>query len=458
MPAEFVLKAKGLHIVDPLWVQHTVEVVHLMLYHPGMETTHPAFHELPLLVVAPVNNFLITGHHAAHTRDTQAALPALGRPFPQRFDLWVDEHGFRDRLGLWITGIFPDREYDHPLTDPDLGGRQAGAVPGRHGVKHVRHKVIQRGCVKLSDGLGNLPQDRMPHTKYCSNGHMRYTIKLNYFNNTLATMKAYNLRILLATSLFFLFLHPTFAEEPIRYYDIEIVVFEALDKPAESNELWPAAKELTIPDNAAILGRKYEGKLPPEYDTRLLFNTLAVKDYQLTRDMESLKASGKYRVLLHTGWRQPGLPKNEAITVYFKHAISSEATENQALQTVPTTTPTTGMETGSGTATTPAAVANLEGLITIVLSRYLHLDVEMLYHKQPKAASVDMFDSSFLEDRRGKEAVYYLQQNRRMRSKETHYIDHPVMSMLVRIMQYEGVISPTPVSKPAPVTKSSKKQ
>ena len=61
--------------------------------------------------------------------------------------------------------------------------------------------------------------------------------------------------------------------------------------------------------------------------------------------------------------------------------------------------------------------------------------------------ALDMFDSSFLEDRRGKEAVYYLHQNRRMRSKETHYIDHPVMSMLVRITPYEVVASPAAVSK-----------
>ena len=77
-------------------------------------------------------------------------------------------------------------------------------------------------------------------------------------------MKAYNLRILLGTGLFFFLFQLALSEENIRYYDIEIVVFESLQDTTENNEIWPTAKQLVIPENAAILGRKYEGKLPPD--------------------------------------------------------------------------------------------------------------------------------------------------------------------------------------------------
>ena len=275
-------------------------------------------------------------------------------------------------------------------------------------------------------------------------------------------MKAHNLRILLITGLFFNLFQPLLAEENIRYYDIELVVFESREITSESNEIWPTAKQLEVPEKAAILGRKFEGNIDPKYNQNLLFNMLAVEDYQLTEEVDSIKASEEYRLLLHTGWRQPGLARKEAITVYFNHAIAENygepeaATETSETITEATTaiettvaplTPALGPQLTPDTEQSNEAIANLEGLITIVLSRYLHLDAEILYKKETRSGTVDMFDSSFLEDRRGKESVFYLKQNRRMRSKETHLIDHPRFSMLVHITPYE---LPTPPA--APVT------
>lgn len=288
--------------------------------------------------------------------------------------------------------------------------------------------------VKLCDRLGDLLQDRIPHTKYCFDSHIRYTVILNFLNNTIATMKAYNLRILLATGLFLFLFQPVLSEENIRYYDIELVVFESLEENTYNNENWPTAKQLEIPENAAILGNKFEGKLPPEYDPKLLFNSLSVEDYQLKEEVESIQESEQYRLLLHTGWRQPGLPKKQAVTVYFNHTIAEddENTESEAVESSgDTATPSTEYESET------ESVARMEGLITIVLARYLHLNVEMLYKKEPRSEIVDMFDTSFLEERRNKDSVFYLKQNRRMRSKETHYIDHPKFSMLVRITPFE---------------------
>lgn len=267
-------------------------------------------------------------------------------------------------------------------------------------------------------------------------------------------MKAYNLRILLTTGLFFFLFQPLLADKEVRYYDVELVVFETIEAATDSNEIWPTAKQLQIPDNAAILGTKFEGKLPPEYDPSLLFNTLSVEEYQLKDEVENITASEKYRLLLHTGWRQPGIPRKEAVSVYVKHAVFEDngntTTEvfDESGKTVipakqePTDTTLVDLPTTSDSEI-PKPSANMEGLITIGLSRYLHLDVEMLYKKEPKTETVDMFDSSYLEDRRGKESVFYMKQNRRMRSKETHFIDHPKFSMLVRITPYE-VISAIP--------------
>lgn len=262
-------------------------------------------------------------------------------------------------------------------------------------------------------------------------------------------MKADNLRTLMMTGLFLFLTLPVLSEEDIRYYDIELVIFENLEETTDINEIWPAGKQLQIPENAAVLGRKYEGSLPAKYDPRFLFNTLPVNDYRLKEQVEAIKASEQYRLLLHTGWRQPGLPKQEAVTIYFNHAIAEQGGDTPA--TGETADKAAGMNVATAQAESlsslPAGiVANLEGLVTVVLSRYLHLDVEMLYKKEPNKDTVDMFDSSFLEDRRGQESQFYLQQNRRMRSKETHYIDHPIFSMLVRITPHEVVSTVAPVT------------
>lgn len=271
-------------------------------------------------------------------------------------------------------------------------------------------------------------------------------------------MTAHNLRFLFGIGLFFLLGAPASSQNEVRYYDIELVVFENLDEPTDNNEIWPAAKVLNLPDELAILGRKYEGKLASQYDPRTLFNVLTEEEYQLTEDIENLRASGQYRILLHTGWRQPGLARKQAISVYFKHAIADTDTPLEPLDATAINEPAqTPAQAGGLPEALPSplpiinpSMANLEGLITIVLSRYLHLDVEMLYKRDPSPAEVDMFDTSFLEDTRDKEKVFYLKQNRRMRSKETHYIDHPVFSMLVRITPYE--LAAAVPATPTPVT------
>ena len=253
------------------------------------------------------------------------------------------------------------------------------------------------------------------------------------------------MRLLILSSLFLFLTQNLGAEETIRYYDIELVVFENLAETTDNNEIWPKGKQLVAPENAATLGQKYAGSLPVAYNPKYLFKILPLEDYKLKDEAETLTESEKYRVLLHTGWRQPGMAKEVAIPVHFSHVIAESAEETPAAEedkTVATTAPVV--------AQVPAGLANLQGVITIVLSRYLHLDVEMLYQKESEDKTVDMFDTSFLEDRSDKEPIYYMKQNRRMRSQETHYIDHPKFSLLVRItpLAEETPVEPAPAAAP----------
>jgi hypothetical protein len=63
--------------------------------------------------------------------------------------------------------------------------------------------------------------------------------------------------------------------------------------------------------------------------------------------------------------------------------------------------------------------AELEGTIRFFMSRHLHLDVDLLF-RDFTAGSENV--------------VYRLSEQRKLKSQETHYFDHPRFGVLVRIM------------------------
>lgn len=66
--------------------------------------------------------------------------------------------------------------------------------------------------------------------------------------------------------------------------------------------------------------------------------------------------------------------------------------------------------------------AELEGTIRFFMSRHLHLDVDLLF-RDVTAESGNI--------------VYRLSEQRKLKSQETHYFDHPRFGVLVRIMPLE---------------------
>lgn len=63
--------------------------------------------------------------------------------------------------------------------------------------------------------------------------------------------------------------------------------------------------------------------------------------------------------------------------------------------------------------------AELEGTIRFFMSRHLHLDVNLLF-RDAAAGSGNI--------------VYRLSEQRKLKSQETHYFDHPKLGVLVRVM------------------------
>jgi hypothetical protein len=150
-----------------------------------------------------------------------------------------------------------------------------------------------------------------------------------------------------------------------------------------------------LPDGRELVPwRGYTGPDSPPFQ-RLPETSLTLK-----KEFERMKTAGEIEPLLHTGWLQPGLAREEAVAVHL------------------------GSEDGNA--------GWVEGSLRLGLSRYLHLETNLIYHRAGEDAT------------RVGGPVFQLLETRRMRSREYHYLDHPLFGVLAVVTPYE---LPTP--KPA---------
>ena len=234
-------------------------------------------------------------------------------------------------------------------------------------------------------------------------------------------------------------LAPAAAAAPaeITYYDIEVLIFQHLDPAGREAEAWPVEVDLPQPEHHVELGLPLPVPLPEFYDRRFSYQPLPPEALQLGRERKALEESPAYRVLLHLGWRQPGLPAAEALPVRIERRLLLPPPADQD------TAETTGA--GAPAAGVPLE-ARMEGFIRVFRARYLHLQADLVLREQPPAGppwqaaegtgpEPGTWEAADTEPGPGDAVpappVFRLHQSRRMRSRELHYLDHPVLGMLV---------------------------
>jgi len=156
-------------------------------------------------------------------------------------------------------------------------------------------------------------------------------------------------------------------------YEIEVVVFENRLPDLIGDELLARDAETKI--------RKLDSAVPPE--------AAESEPYLRPAITSLLEQDGHYRVLAHQHWQQT----IDAKTVAKPVRVSA------------------------------ANPAELDGTIRFFMSRHLHLDVNLLFREG-------------LAERSGG-IVYRLSEQRKLKSQETHYFDHPKFGVLVRVMPLE---------------------
>jgi len=179
----------------------------------------------------------------------------------------------------------------------------------------------------------------------------------------------------------------------LQSYDVELVVFRNLSSNA-SAEQWAMENNAANVDAGANAGTDADAaaEAAPTTAPSTTFPPLPPARLQLTAIADTLKRSRRYQPVAHFGWTQPGYARNDA------RFTSVESLLN---------------------ASSGASSSGLTGRIALARGRYLHLTLDL---------SLDGEDGQ----------RYQLQQTRRMRSNERHYLDHPKFGVVALITPSEG--------------------
>ncbi len=192
-------------------------------------------------------------------------------------------------------------------------------------------------------------------------------------------------------------------------YVVEMIFFA---NASSSNDSVHISTQAVVPDLTGSIsldsGTQSNGFVPLTSDT-----------FSLSGKANALTKSGKYRILKHVSWLQPGLAKEDAIAVRihagknykdeFKERSFTQADFSDQMK--PANHP----------------VNELDGTVKIVLGRYLHLYTDLVYRKTFSVSTSNALGRSHVL------ADFPVKTHRKMRSSTLHYIDHPYLGILIEI-------------------------
>lgn len=200
-------------------------------------------------------------------------------------------------------------------------------------------------------------------------------------------------------SLLGLWLYASQIAAAAREYDFELIIFEDRSGRYANSEQWQHG----LTDSGATkAATEKASNTPAESKIR------EIKGIGLGKYAKKLRSNKRYNVLVHRAWRQPGLSNKDAVDI----AIDSRPTR-----------------AGTASAAKTQQSNSIHGTVKIVLARYLHIYTNLVY-RQPLTNQTSAWGGT--ESQQYKE--FPVNFHRRMRSKELHYIDHPLVGILVMAM------------------------
>ena len=260
--------------------------------------------------------------------------------------------------------------------------------------------------------------------------------------------------------------------EEIRLYDVEIAIFK--------NVQAPKSKEYVLPVSSPGKDEKYLDISSASNAAELKeagYELLPADGMRLLDVVARLVESPRYELLLHATWRQPGLDKEKVLPVWIKGGqiygdeYTSIDSQIELLESIPSLDDTSSEAEQNFAFDEQSLEAlelqlleqqasyrhqglyELEGKITIALSRYLHTYTDLVLRRprltvDPNLRNVaqDRYLATYAADTHILNN-HHLKEHRRMRSKTLHYLDSPEFAMLILITPYEApeIIEEVPI-------------
>lgn len=204
-----------------------------------------------------------------------------------------------------------------------------------------------------------------------------------------------------------LFFHTASARD----YKIEIILFAHTNSPKQTISNRPPLK---VPDNGLSLQNVEPGSAwQPVSEDQFILGGVA----------RNLAASNKYRVLKHFAWRQPVVERRKALPIQisagrdFTSAFPERTFRNTEFND----------QNLIDSQRKQTQIRELAGTVTIAISQYIHLYTDLVYRQpvsMPPELRATLNRDQILVD-------HGIESHRRMRSGELHYIDHPLVGIII---------------------------
>ena len=244
-------------------------------------------------------------------------------------------------------------------------------------------------------------------------------------------------------------------EGEIQFYDVEVVIFK--------NNLGPRGQEYILPNSSPRIDGDFldlSSSASIEAARKKYYEIIPIEEMRLIETVLKIVNSTRYSLLAHVAWRQPGVEKDQALPIWIKggRIFGEEFTsiDNQIDVELLAKTEYLGSENASDFSTiespdtqdseyeSDTSLYELEGKITIGLSRYLHTYADLVLRKPrltiDPSIEVPGMEQSVIENLPDTRILnnHSLKERRRMRSNKLHYLDNPEFSMLILITPYEA--------------------
>lgn len=213
-----------------------------------------------------------------------------------------------------------------------------------------------------------------------------------------------------------------------KWYQVEVLVFERRGQRVLTEESWdPDPGRPPIEESVALIA---PGESPLEGPGPHAFRILPADALILSKTRGHLENGAETTPILHVAWRQPGVPKEEAqwVNLYLPPREGGAARTKGSFLGMAQRTGVQNTAASGQPALVPLDALQepmvfppvLDGTIRVHLARYLHAEVDLVYHRGDV------------------ETPFRLSTSRRMRSGELHYLDHPVFGVLVKVVPLEA--------------------